>query len=132
MSNSSYDPDFPLPSSEWLNMSESERLQRVTQYHTVNRIKAGSVQAHAAFHVTVENQIAMGQDSTVKAMARLQKDGLPRHEALHAIASVIAKQVYGVLRSPPGADDQSSDLQALLDSAIDALDAQAWLDSHSD
>jgi len=45
---------------------------------------------HGVAHVIVENQIAAG-DSTVEpvTLARLMREGLDRHDAIHAIGSVL-------------------------------------------
>ncbi|WP_418318927.1 hypothetical protein [Piscinibacter sakaiensis] len=127
-----YDPDSPPSSAEWRGASEADRLQRVIAFHRAHPIKAGSVQAHAGIHVIVENQLAKPHQATVKALARLQQAGLSRHEAVHAIGSVYAKEIYGVLRNQGRPAAQDDDPQARIDAAIDAIDAQAWLNAHSD
>jgi hypothetical protein len=49
-----------------------------------------SIRAHAANHVIVENQLAMGDATVVPAtLARLMQEGLDRHDAIHAIGSVL-------------------------------------------
>jgi hypothetical protein len=40
--------------------------------------------------VIVENQIAEGYEPTVRAIVRLTAGGLDRHEAVHAIGSIIS------------------------------------------
>jgi len=53
----------------------------------------------AAFHAIVENQIAEGFESVVRAMARLVSEGLSRHDAVHAIGSVAAEQFYEAMKT---------------------------------
>ncbi len=129
MQDTTYDPNQSPTGPEWLNTPKTERVRCVATFHMVNRLNSGSQKAHAAMHVIVENQIATGYGPTVKAMARLQQGGLSRHEALHAIGSVIAKQMYGVL--PSTADNSPRpDPQTQLNAAIEALQAEDWLKSH--
>ena len=129
MQDTTYDPNQSPAGQEWLNTPETERMRYVATFHMVNRLNSGSQKAHAAMHVIVENQIATGYGPTVKAMTRLQQGGLSRHEAIHAIGSVIAKQMYGVL--PLTADKiPRPDSQTQLNAAIEALQAEDWLKSH--
>jgi hypothetical protein len=49
-------------------------------------------------HVIVENQIALGAETPVKAtLDRLMSEGLDRHDAIHAIGSVLLNRVYELL-----------------------------------
>ena len=72
-------------------MDDDERLSLVTEYHHRAGVELPNEQAHAAVHVIVENQIVLGDDTPVEAtLERLMRDGLDRHEAIHAISSVLA------------------------------------------
>jgi hypothetical protein len=51
---------------------------------------------HATFHVVVESQIAEGELRVSRAMERLTAEGLDRHEALHAVASVLAQHLHRI------------------------------------
>ena len=73
---------MPDPSA-WLVLDEQERIQLAEAHHRAAHIKLPNVKAHACFHPIVENQIAEGLESVVRAMARLMNEGLSRHEALH-------------------------------------------------
>jgi hypothetical protein len=47
----------------------------------------------ATVHVIVENQVALGDAFPAKAvLIRLMNEGLDRHEAIHAIGSVLSKK----------------------------------------
>ncbi|MEO3693535.1 hypothetical protein [Roseateles paludis] len=94
----------------------------------VHRLKSGNAKAHAAMHVIVENQIASVFGPTVRAMARLQGQGLSRHDAIHAIGSVVAEFMFMALRQPQDTDVGS--LQAHVNAAIERLDAEAWRKSY--
>jgi hypothetical protein len=120
----SYNPTTPPNPSVWLELAEDERIRIVSLFHMVNRLKTGIEQGHAAVHVIVENQIAMGIEPTVRAIARLQTQGLSRHDALHAIGSVISSYVFEATRTPEEAEP--GNLQAQISAAIERLDARSW------
>lgn len=74
----------------------------------------------------VENQIAEGLESVVRAMRRLQDEGLSRHDAIHAVASANLKAMMEVLKSP--GNDPAASTQARLDAALERLTAKAFLE----
>ena len=119
-----YDPDRAPDPKEWLDLDELKRIDLVYVYHRMARIKMPNVRAHAAFHAIVENQIAMNIEPVVRAMGRLMTEGLSRHEAVHAVASLVAIQVHSL---SSGAGDPVS-AQAKFDEGIEKLTAQRWLD----
>ena len=54
---------------------------------------------HVTMHVLVENQLDQNDPPETRAtMERLMAGGLSRHEALHRIANVAAKEMFGILR----------------------------------
>jgi hypothetical protein len=81
--------------------------------------EAGSLRAHAAIHATVETQLAEGLGCAVRAMERLVEQGLDRHEAVHAIGSVVAAQLYAALQH------RAFD-SAEYEARLDALTADSW------
>ena len=96
----SYDPMVAPEPKEWLAMDEGERLKLVEDYHRRKKIRMPNVRAHASFQAIVENQIAMGSESPAADKLReLMREGLDRHEALHAIASVVGRMFYGVMKN---------------------------------
>jgi hypothetical protein len=97
-----YDPDVEPVAADWLALDESDRLALVEDYHRRHRIRLPQSRLHAALHVVVENQVAMGEAIVAETFDRLQGDGLTRHEALHAIATVVAEHMAAVLREAPG------------------------------
>jgi len=70
----------------------------VAEWHRQARVRLPNLQMHAIFHVIVENQLAMGWQPVVETEARLRDEGLSRHEAIHAIASVAATDLFQRLR----------------------------------
>ncbi len=120
----SYNPEIAPSPADWLGMPEHERVRIVSTFHMVHRLKAGDTKGHAAMHVIVEHQIAMGFGPTVRAMARLQAQGLSRHDSLHAVGSVVCSHMFEAMRKPANAD--SGALQSEINAAIERLDAGSW------
>jgi hypothetical protein len=119
-----YNPEcMPEPAS-WLELDEQERIVLVETYHRVARIKLPNVTAHAALHAIVENQIALNLDPVVRAMHRLGKEGLTRHDAVHAIGSVVAEHLFDMLKT--NQNDDAAALQARYDAAVERLSAASW------
>lgn len=97
-----YDPDRDLAADEWLDLDEQERMILVEDYHRRHRIRMPDVEAHAVVHTIVENQLALGEPVVVATFARLLREGLDRHDAVHSIGSVLASHMQTLL-----AGDQS-------------------------
>ena len=53
---------------------------------------------HASFHVIIENQLAENITIVVQTVAKLMRQGLDRHEAIHAIAAIISEDVLKVAK----------------------------------
>src|SRR6185503_7027172 len=94
----SYNPDLSPTAKEWLQSDEGERIVLVSAYHHDNHIKLANAQLHAVMHVVVENQLALGEEGVINTLTRLQSEGLSRHDALHAIGSVLAENLYELLQ----------------------------------
>lgn len=85
------------PAPAWLSLPEAERLAQVLRYHQELRLPhppTPKPRVHAAMHVMVENQVALGEPPFVReTLERLLQEGLNRHESVHAIAEVGADLV---------------------------------------
>jgi hypothetical protein len=104
-----YQADEQPQSEVWLELDESERNDAVMDYHRRTRVKLENPELHAIAHVVVENQVALGEATSVPAtLDRLMDEGLDRHEAIHAIASVLMSIVYNVAHET----DDGSDINA--------------------
>jgi len=117
-----YDPDNPT-AADWLELDEAERIELVSSYHRRKKIRLPNAQLHAVIHVIVENQLALGETVVVDTLARLQSEGLSRHDALHAIGSVLAEDLYELLREASDANGHTYEryLERLRD-----LSASTW------
>jgi hypothetical protein len=123
-----YDPLKPPDPEEWQSMDEQERLQLVESFHRRARIRLPNEKMHAVFHVIVENQIALDDEIPVKrTVQRLMSEGLDRHDALHAVGSVLIGHLTDLLGRPEveiGADSSRPYYTAL-----DELTAKGWSSS---
>lgn len=118
----SYDPDISPASAEWLETDESQRIELVTGFHHRHKIKLPDAQLHAIIHVVVENQLALGEEVVVKTLARLQTEGLSRHDALHAIGSVLAEDLFTLMQD---SDASSTTYERYLE-RLQGLTAKDW------
>jgi hypothetical protein len=84
-----YNPESSPDPGSWLKADERERIGLVEAWHRAARVKLPDIAAHAALHIVVENQIAMNLEPVVRAVHRLTSNGLTRHDAVHAIGSVV-------------------------------------------
>jgi hypothetical protein len=119
-----YDP-FTEPNPEqWLALDEQERIDLVLEYHRRARIRLPRQEVHAIFHVVVENQIADAELPVRRIAQRLMSEGLDRHEAIHAIGSVLAGRIHDIMR---GTTDQDPNEDYFAE--LEALTAESWLRS---
>ncbi len=105
-----YDPDQPPDPAAWLALDEGERVLLVEQYHRDARVPLpkGARKPHAVFHTIVENQLALEDQVVVReTLRRLMDEGLARHEAVHAIGSVLAEHVQDLSREPAASFDNA-------------------------
>lgn len=127
-----YDPLKSPSDSDWLARDESEKISLVLDHHADagEPIPESGLHFHAVVHVVVENQIAMGEEIPVAAtLKRLMSEGLNRHDAIHAIGSVLAVRIYEVLNSASGGTPGSVNEEYF--NELESLTAKEWLESHS-
>jgi hypothetical protein len=120
----SYDPDTSRNPADWLETDEGDRIEMVSSYHRRKKIRLPNARLHAVIHVVVENQLALGEDAVVKTLARLQAEGLGRHDALHAIGSVLAADLYELMRENAESTDA---VYARYLERLQKLTAKEWL-----
>src|SRR5215510_9863881 len=94
-----YNPELAPEPREWLELHEDERLVLVEEYHRIARIPLPrkARRLHATIHMVVENQLALNDEPVLRALERLKKEGLTRHDAVHAIGSRVAEHIYDVV-----------------------------------
>jgi hypothetical protein len=110
---------------DWLDLDEQERIDQVIEYHRRHHLPMGeSVKLHGVAHVVVENQLALGDPPAVReALARLMGEGLDRHDAVHAVGSVVMGLMYDVLRVR---GKGAGDINDKISRELGALTAESW------
>ena len=118
-----YDPEDDQQGDRWLASGEADRIAAVEAYHRRRRIRLPRPTLHATIHTVVENQLALGEQVVVEALARLRSEGLTRHDAVHAIGMVLAEQIYDVLKDR---GEAKSDLNKSYLDRVRQLTAEQW------
>lgn len=122
-----YDPEVSPDPEGWLALDEMERELLVEQYHRDARVKLPkrARRLHATIHTVVENQLALEDQAIVRdTLNRLMSDGLSRHDAIHAIGSVLAGHIYNLLDTKVVPTDPHASYYAKLQE----LTAEKWRD----
>ena len=119
-----YDPDVTPDAKEWLALDEGERLVLVEGYHRDARIALPRTarRFHATIHTIVENQLALNDEPVVGALGRLMKEGLNRHDAVHAVGSVVAEHINDLFRLKDSPETSHAQYYA----AIERLTVAEW------
>lgn len=123
-----YDPDRAPDPQEWLALDEDERLFAVLAWHRERGEELPNERLHASFHTVVETQLAANDPPDARrTLSRLGRQGLDRHDALHATGSVLAGQMWEAQQdSAPAPDITHAYVRELK-----KLNAESWL-SESD
>lgn len=118
-----YDPAREPDAGEWLALDEDERRLRVEHYHRRAGLYTGHDTVHATLHVVIESHIASDDPPAARrALERLRAEGLDRHEAIHAMGSVVAELIYDLMEGKASAPSSPDDYGA----ALDRLTAEGW------
>jgi hypothetical protein len=118
-----YDPDIVPDPEAWQALDEDERVGRVAGYHRRAGFPDEQTELHAILHVIVENQAALGDEIPVRStLERLMGEGLSRHEAIHAVGTVLTERISRMKRGE-SADETFGDAYA---AAIEQLTAAGW------
>jgi hypothetical protein len=118
-----YDPETTPSAAHWLGLDETERMELVSSYHSRKKIRLPNSQLHAVIHVIVENQVALGERVVVDTLARLQSEGLSRHDGLHAIGSALAEDLYELMREE---SDAAAHTYGRYLERLNTLTADSW------
>jgi hypothetical protein len=120
-----YDPMKP-PADGWLGIDEGERHELVRIYHKRKGLKPPNMNLHLVVHVVVENQLAERLPEVMAAMERLTSEGLDRHDAIHAIGSVLLEHLVDVTQ---GRVSNPDDPHAPYFASLKRLTAASWRSS---
>lgn len=117
-----YDPERTPNATAWLELDEGERMILVADYHKREKVKLPNWRLHAAIHTAVENQLAEGLPVVKEILQRLMSEGLGRHDAVHAIGSVLAGHMHRALQ--PDAQTQQTNERYYQE--LRELTAEGW------
>ena len=111
------DPDW------WLALDEQERIDLALDHHRRAGAQLPNATVHAVIHTVVETQIALGDElSVARTLDRLLEEGLDRHDALHAIGSVLAEHLHSAFIGI----ETEGDLAKAYVHDLDELSAESW------
>lgn len=118
-----YDPHRAPDPERWLAMDEDERYLLVRDHHREAGVELPNERLHAMFHVVVENQLAMDDPPEARrAFERVREEGLDRHEAIHAVASVLAGALWEAGQEDSTIEDPNEDYVR----ELEGLTAESW------
>jgi uncharacterized protein DUF1841 len=119
----SYDANAAPDPELWLTADESRKLAAIEAHHRALGDDLPNLRLHATMHAIVENQLAADAPAEARAtLERLVAAGVARHDAIHAIGSVVAGAVWSVLRR-----HEAVDREAMV-AALARLDPDDWRD----
>jgi hypothetical protein len=102
-----YDANRAPDPQLWLATDESLRLAAIEAHHRALAIALPNVALHATIHTVVESQLAAHEPpETTATLERLVSAGVTRHNAIHAIGTVVAHAIWGVLRHTAPVDHE--------------------------
>jgi len=115
-----YDPDKPVDPTWWLALGEAEQQLVVEQFHKRARIRLPSRRVHAIIHAAIETQLAERHAAASRALDRMLAEGLDRHDAIHAVGSVMARHMFDIVKHGQSFDE------AAYARDLDGLSAVQW------
>ena len=117
-----YDPMLEPDPEGWEALDEDERISVVMEHHQEAGIELPDEYTHALLHVVVENQIALGEETPVEAvLRRLIDENLDRHDAVHAIVSILVNHMHELIHGED-AELDNADYYA----ELEKLTAEKW------
>lgn len=120
-----YDPLNAPDPDEWQSTDEQERIILVMEHHREAGVKLPQDKLHAIVHVIVENQIALGDEIPAQAtLERLIREGLDRHDAIHAVGNVLVDYMQELAGGNAGPNSNEK-----YDEELKKLKAAEWLES---
>jgi hypothetical protein len=126
---SKYDPYVEPKPHQWLALDEQERIDQVLAYHRRAGIRVPDQTMHAMIHAIVENQIADAKLPVRRKVQRLMSEGLDRHDAIHAIGTVVAERLFDVAHAADAekvSDQSGRKTKEAYFAEIEALTAKSW------
>ncbi len=119
----SYDPSRAPDPAEWLDLDESEQNALVERFHIESGEESNeeSGMLHAAIHVIIENQVALETRPVPETIEKLMRQGLDRHEAIHAVGAVLSEDLFEMMQGNKASFDPKTYRRRL-----EKLTAKRW------
>jgi len=122
-----YDPHGSPDAAWWSVLPEEEQIDLVLEHHRKAGVRLPNANLHAVTHVVVENQVLLGDETPVAStLERLLGEGLSRHDAIHAIGTVLAPVILDILKGEIRSDPNLVYYQRLRE-----LTAESWISEYS-
>ena len=122
-----YDPDRSPDAAWWSALSEKEQINLVLEYHRKAGVRLPNANLHSVTHVVVENQVQLADETPVAStLERLLGEALSRHDAIHAIGTVLAPVILDILKGEIRSDPNFVYYQRLRE-----LTAERWLSEYA-
>ena len=116
-----YDAGSAPDPGAWLATDESRKLAAIEAYHRALEVDLPNPRLHATMHAIVENQLAANAPIETRAtLARFAAAGIARHDAVHALGSVVAAAIWDVMRRKATVDHEA------IVAALGELDPDDW------
>jgi len=95
-----YDPANSIDPQEWLALDEATQIELVRDYHAQLGLEMpdDALMLHSSIHVIVENQLALGVYLIPETIAKLTRQGLDRHEAIHVIGAILSEDIFDLIK----------------------------------
>ena len=122
-----YDPNQTPNPTEWLALDEGQRILLIERFHKQHGEYGESLKVHSIMHAVVEEQLAEKIEPVKDAFLRLRKDGLNRHDAIHAIGSVLAEYIWEMLK-----EDEVGDVNEEYYDRLSQLTKRSWYAHYED
>jgi len=122
-----YNPNIDPDPDTWTSLDEDERLELIQRYHEQYDAELPDVALHSLIHAVVENQVALGDETPVAStLSRLKAESLDRHDAIHAIASVLVNYIHEMM-----SDEHNKGQTEQYYEALGELTAESWYSQDS-
>ena len=95
-----YDPADSIDPQEWLALDEVTQIELVRDYHAQLGLEMpdDALMVHSSIHVIVENQLALEVYLIPQTIAKLTRQGLDRHEAIHVIGAILSEDIFDLIK----------------------------------
>jgi hypothetical protein len=114
----------PDPST-WFETAQGERILLIEDHPRLAGVVLPNSKVHAVIREIAEKRLGSIREPAARtAVQRLTKDSPTRREAVHAIGSVVAAQIFDVAQGKSRADAAAA--QSRCDAASDRLSATRW------